>query len=225
MPKIDWTPGQGRRGRPLRRVLGMGQQQGLIVMYGIAAVAVLLTVLAVLGAFDGPGPKLSDPTAGSTNSDGSANGGAVGAIPKDASKSTQFLLVSVQHYADLLTNGQKIVGHTHYPTMAAYARAFGDAKSPAAEFANYRTSPNPEADTTYLNAERQAAAAYGGDHGGRLDQWLRDMAKVKADLGDWVATAAQYQQGSATQATLDAAAATVTQDLATAKTAATSLGG
>ena len=46
------------------------------------------------------------------------------------------------------------------------------------------------------------------------------MEKVKADLGDWVATAAQYQQGSATQAALDAAAATVTQDLATAKSAA-----
>lgn len=225
MPKIDWTPGQGRRGRPLRRVLGMGQQQGLIVMYGIAAVTVLLTVLAVLGAFDDSGPKPSNPTAGSTNPDGSVNTGAAGAIPKDASKSTQFLLISVQHYADLLTNAQKIVGHTHYPTMTAYAQAFSDAKSPAAEFAKYRTSPNPEADTTYLNAERQAAAVYGGDHGGRLDQWLKDMAKVKADLGDWVATAAQYQQGSVTQATLDAATATVTQDLATAKAAALSLSG
>lgn len=224
MPKIDWTTGQGRRGRPLRRVLGMGQRQGLIVMYAIAAVAVLFAVLGVLGAFDGSGPKPSGPTAESTNPDGSVNDGA-GAIPQDASKSTRFLLVSVQHYADLLTNGQNIVGHTHYPTMTAYAQAFGDAKSPPAQFAKYRTSPNPEADTTYLDAERQAAAAYGGGHGGRLDQWLTDMAKVKADLGDWVATAAQYQQGSATQAALDAAAATVTQDLATARTAAASLSG
>lgn len=220
MPKIDWTPGQGRRGRPLRRVLGMGQHQGLLVMYGIAAVAILFAVLAALGAFDGSGPKSSDPAAGSVNPDGSVNGGEGVSIPKDASKSTQFLLVSVQHYTDLLTNGQKIVGHTHYPSIAAYAQAFSDAKSPAAQFAKYRTSPNPEADTSYLNAERQAAAAYGGDHGGRLDQWLKDMEKVKADLGDWVATAAQYQQGSATQAALDAAAATVTQDLATAKSAA-----
>lgn len=226
MPKIDWTPGQGKRGRPLRRVLGMGQQQGLIVMYGIAAAAVLFAVLTAFGAFDGSGPAPSGPTAGeSTNPDGSVNGGAAGAIPKDASKSTRFLLASVQHYADLLTNAQKIVGHTHYPTMIAYAQAFGDAKSPAAEFEKYRMSPNPEADTSYLNAERQAAAAYGGDHRGRLDRWLNDMAKVKADLGDWVATAAQYQQGSATQATLDAAAAAVTQDLATAKTDATSLSG
>ena len=204
----------------MRRVLGMGQQQGLLVMYGIAAVAILFAILGALGTFDGSGPKASDPAAGSVNPDGSVNGGAGASIPKDASKSTQFLLVSVQHYTDLLTNGQKIVGHTHYPNIAAYAQAFGDAKSPAAQFAKYRTSPNPEADTSYLNAERQAAAAYGGDHGGRLDQWLEDMEKVKADLGDWVATAAQYQQGSATQAALDAAAATVTQDLATAKSAA-----
>jgi hypothetical protein len=198
----------------------MGQRQGLLVMYGIAAVAVLFAVLAAFGVLDGSGPEPAGPAAGSTNSDGSFDGGAAADIPQDASKSTQFLLVSVQHYSDLLTAGQKIVGHTHYPTMAAYAQAFGDAKSPAAEFAKYRTSPNPEADTSYLNAERQAAAAYKGGHGGRLDQWLKDMAKVKADLGDWVATAAQYQQGSATQAALDAAAATVTQDLATAKSAA-----
>ena len=49
------------------------------------------------------------------------------------------------------------------------------------------------------------------------------MAKAKADLGDWVATAAQFQQGAAKQAALDAAAATVTQDLATAKADASSL--
>lgn len=221
MPKIDWTPGQGKRGRPLRRVLGMGQQQGLLVMYGLAVIAVVLALAAACGAFDGSGPKPSAQTAGeSTNPDDPAGAPS---IPKDATKSTQILLGSVQHYADLLASGQKIVGTTHYPDMATYAQAFTDASSPAARFSKFRTSPNPESDTTYLNAERQAAAAYGGDHGSRLDAWQRDMAKVKADLGDWVATAAQYQQGAANQAVLDAAASTVTQDLATARDAANSL--
>ena len=32
MPKIDWTPGTGRRGRPLRKLVGMDQRQGLIAL-------------------------------------------------------------------------------------------------------------------------------------------------------------------------------------------------
>lgn len=225
MPKIDWNPGHGRRGRPLRRVLGMGQQQGLLVMYGIAAVAVLFAMAAAFGAFDdSPSNSGGKGTGGANaNADGSGSG-ASPAVPKDSTKTTQLLLGSVQHYADLLASGQKIVGHTHYKDMATYGEAFGNPKSPAAEFAKFRTSPNPEADTTYLDAERQAAAAYGGDHGGTLNQWLNDMAKVKSDLGDWVDTAAQYQQGAAKQAALDAAATTVTQDLAKARTDAGSLG-
>ena len=224
MPKIDWTPGQGRRGRPLRRVLGMGQQQGLLVMYAIAAVAVVFAIAAALGAFDDSDAATAGRGGGSTNPDGSAGGTGSVAAPKDSAKSTQLLLGSVQHYADLLASGQKIVGHTHYADIAAYAKAFSNPNSPAALFAKFRTSPNPEGDISYLDAEHQAAAAYNGDHGGALTTWLNDMAKVKSDLGDWIATAAQYQQGAATQAALDAAAATVTQDLAVAKSAA-SLGG
>lgn len=223
MPKIDWTPGQGRRGRPLRRVLGMGQQQGLLVMYAIAAVAVVFAMAAAFGAFDDPPPK-SPGAAGGSGAGGSGQAGAPGA-PKntDSAKSTQLLQASVQHYTDLLTSGQKIVGHTRYANAAAYGEAYGNPKSPAALFAKYRISPNPESDTTYLDAERQAAAAYGGDHGGTLNQWLNDMAKVKSDLGDWVATASRYQQGAAAQGALDSAAALVNQDLAKAAADADSL--
>jgi len=224
VPKIDWNPGRGRRGRPLRRVLGMGQQQGLLVMYGIAAVAVIFALAAAFGAFGGSSPKSAAGTGGGANTDsGGSGGGTAPAVPKDSSKSTQILLASVQHYADLLASGQKIVGHTRYPGIAAYGQAFGDPNSPAALFVKFRTTPNPEGDTTYLDAGRQAAASYGGDHGGTFDKWTDDMANAKSDLGKWIATAVQYQQGAATQATLDAAAATVTQDLATARTATASL--
>ncbi|WP_194907644.1 hypothetical protein [Catenulispora rubra] len=223
MPKIDWNPGRGRRGRPLRRVLGMGQQQGLLVMYGIAAVVVIFALAAAFGAVGGASPNAAGASGGAnTNSDGSGTGTAP-AVPKDSSKSTRILLASVQHYADLLASGQKIVGHTSYPGIAAYGQAFSDPKSPPAQFVKFRTAPDPEGDTTYLAAASQAAAAYGGDHGGALDQWTNDMAKAKSDLGGWIVTAVRYQQGAATQATLDAAAATVTQDLATAKSAASSL--
>lgn len=223
MPKIDWTPGQGRRGRPLRRVLGMGQRQGLLVMYGLAVVAVVFAMAGACGAFDGGGPQPAARKSGTTNPDGLISG--TPSIPQDASKSTKLLLGSVQHYADLLATGQKIVGHTHYANLTAYSQAFADPSSPAAKFSKFRTSPNPESDTSYLDAERQASAAYGGSHGGTIAKWLNTMAKVKSDLGDWVATAAQYQKGSAPQSALDAAAALVTQDLAAATTTADSLSG
>ena len=227
MPKIDWNPGRGRRGRPLRRVLGMGQHQGLLVMYGLAAVAVLFAFAAAFGVFDGSSPKPAAPVAGAANtdSDGAPAAGASPSAPPDSSKATELLMASVQHYADLLATGQKIVGHTRYPSMSAYDDAFGDPRSPAAALAKFRSTPNPEADTSYLDAEQQAAAAYGGDHRGALSQWLDDMAKAKTHLGQWVVTAGQYQQGSATQAALDAAVGAVNQDLANARSDAGSLSG
>lgn len=217
MPKIDWRPGTGRRGRPLRRVLGMGQRQGLIVLSSVAVVMVVIAAIAALGGFDDT-PKTQTAAGGTAdqNADGDSGGGNAGA-PKDSTKASQILQASVQHYTDLLTDGQKIVGHTHYADMAAYGKAFADPKSPAAAFAKYRISPNPESDTSYIQAETQAAKADGGDHGSTLDKWARDMAKVRTDLGDWAATAVRYQQGTAPQAELDAAVATATQDLATAK--------
>ncbi|MFL6114172.1 MAG: hypothetical protein ACJ786_22855 [Catenulispora sp.] len=223
MPKIDWTPGLGRRSRPLRRVLGMGQRQGLMLLSGIAAVMVLLATIAALGGFDGDAPKASGPADGSE----ARNGGGTAGAPsgKDSSKARQVLLASVQHYSDLLATGQKIVGHTRYADVVAYGRAFSDPKSPAAAFAKYRMAPNPEADTTFVDAAGRAAAADGGHASGALDQWSRDMAKAKADLGDWVAAAADFQQGAVTQAALDTAAAKVTQDLVTAKAEAARLGG
>lgn len=202
----------------------MGQQQGLLVMYGLAAVAVLFAVAVAFGAFGGSGSQSSSGSAaGGTNANADGMAGGIVPVPKDSSKATQLLLGSVQHYTDLLASGQKIVGHTHYSGIAAYGEAFSDPKSPAAEFVKFRTAPNPESDTSYLDAEHQAAAAYGGDHGGTLDKWLNDMAKAKSDLGTWVATAGQYQPGAATQSALDAAATTVTQDLAAAKVDASSL--
>jgi hypothetical protein len=204
----------------------MGQKQGLLVMYGIAAVAVVFAMAAAFGAFDDSPAKAARQGDGSGASGGSGAQGPAGA-PKntDTSKSTQLLLASVQHYADLLASGQKIVGHTHYASVTAYGQAFSNPKSPAATFAKYRVSPNPEADTTYTDAEQQAAAAYGGDHSGAFDQWLNDMAKTKSDLGDWVSAAVQFQQGATSQAKLDAAAGLVTQDLAKAKADTGSLGG
>ncbi|NUR61737.1 MAG: hypothetical protein HOV87_24210 [Catenulispora sp.] len=219
MPKIDWTPGLGRHGRPLRRVLGMGQRQGLVLLSGLAAVIVLLAVVSALGGFsDGSGSAAAADGAGANqNADGGAAGGGNGADGlKGSAQASKLLTDAVQHYADLLATGQKIVGTTGYPDPMAYSKAYADPKSPAAALAKFRISPNPESDTSYQAAADKAAAAY-GKHRSALNQWSRDMEKAKEDLASWVAMAAEFQQGAAKQPDLDAAAALVTGDLATAK--------
>ncbi|NUR27513.1 MAG: hypothetical protein HOV83_17005 [Catenulispora sp.] len=216
MPKIDWTPGLGRRGRPLRRILGMGQRQGLIVLFSLAAVMVLVATISALGGFD-DAPSASERYAGGAqNVDGAGGVPVVNDGAKGSAKAVELLQASTQHYSDLFAAGQKIIGTTRYADPAAYGRAYADPKSPAAQFVKYRQSPNPESDTSYLQTEDQAAAAYGG-RPKALRQWSSDMSKVKWDLGDWVAAAARFQRGEASQAELDAAAAKVTQDLAAAK--------
>lgn len=222
MPKIDWTPGLGRHGRPLRRVLGMGQRQGLLVLSGLAAVIVLLAVVSALGGFsDDPAPAGAADRAGtSQNADGAAADGAAGAAGADGLKgsaeASKVLTDSVQHYTDLFATAQKIVGTTAYPDLMAYSKAYADPKSPAAVLAKFRISPNPESDTSYQAAADKAAAAY-GKHRSALNQWSHDMEQAKEDLASWIATAARFQQGAAKQADLDAAAVLVTKDLATAK--------
>ena len=196
----------------------MGQRQGLIVLSGIAAVMVLFAVVTSLGGFGDDSPQTASRTgAGGTGTGPGTDpaGGSKDGV-KGSAKAAQILQSSLQHYSDLLATGQKIVGATHYADIAAYDQAYTDPKSPAAAFAKFRISPNPEADTSYTQAAYQAAAAY-GSRPKVLNQWSADMANVKGDLADWVVAAAQFQQGALKQADLDAATAKVTQDLTTAK--------
>lgn len=203
----------------------MGQRQGLLILSGLAVVMVLLALASSCGAFDDEAGSAGDGGRTTTNADQAA-GGADGAAGdaggsgadglKGSAKASKLLLDSVQHYTDLFATGQKIVGTTRYPDPVAYSKAYADPASPAAALAKFRISPNPEADTTYLAAAERARQAY-GKHSSALNQWSRDMETMKEDLGSWVATAAQYQQGAVAQADLDAAAATVTKDLATVK--------
>jgi hypothetical protein len=231
MPKIDWTPGTGRRGRPIRKMLGITQRQGLILMAGLAGVMVLLAGFAAIGGFDG-----SAKAATSQGSAGAASGGGAArqpgpstpttTIPADPAKATKLLQASTQHYADLFAQGQKIVGEKRYADQKAYGEAFANPKSAAALFAAYRTKPNPEADSTYSAAFAEAGKAFGSTAPPAvLGQWSADMVKVKTDLSAWVGTAVQYQSSAASQGDLDSAAAKVTADLAAAKADAALVGG
>jgi hypothetical protein len=231
MPKIDWAPGAGRRGRPIRRVVGMGQKQGLIVLCALFGLSVLVAGYAAIGGFDQPAKAAAGASGGAYGSgaDG-ASGGSGGApaanTPADPAAASKVLQASTQHYADVFAQGQKIVGHTRYADQAAYGKAFSDAKSPAAQFSAYRISPNPEADASYSAAATAARKKFGSHRpSAALGAWSTDMVKAKTDLSAWVGVAVRFQTGGASQGDLDAAAAKVTADLAAAKADAVAAGG
>lgn len=214
MPSIDWTPGRGRRGRPVRRILGIDQRQGLIILGVVAGVMVLLAGYTALGGFGGGKSSVFQGTVS-----GSSGSGAKGADPgpavKDKAGAAKVVGDSVQHYTDMFTAGQQIVGAKGYGSMRDYAKAFDDPSSPAARFARYRSDPNPEADTSYIAAFQRAASVLGSDK--PLGKWEKDMGQVQSDLAAWVTAAVQYQQGAATQSAADAAAARVSAALASAR--------
>jgi hypothetical protein len=231
VPKIDWNPGTGSRGRPIRTVLGIDQRQALILLSVLSGVMVLTAGYAALGGFD-------NPAAASASSPGASGGAAAGGgpgprvattsvspIPADPAKASKLLLASTQHYADMFAAGQKIVGHTQYPDLKAQSQAVATKTSPAAELIAYRQAPNPEADVTYLTVLSQAQAAFGtASPPAVLGTWSTDMGKVHDDLSSWVDTAVRYQSSSASQAQLNAAAGVVTADLAAAEAVATKAG-
>jgi hypothetical protein len=231
MRKIDWNPGLGRHGRPIRTLVGITQRQGLIVLSVLSGVMVLLAGYAAIGGFD-------HPVAAATSSAGRASGGGSGGpgggpavvtssvspVPADPAKASKLLLASTQHFADMFAAGQKIVGHTRYADMRTLSQAVANKNSPAAQLIAYRDKPNPEADVTYTTALNQASQAFGtGTRPSGLEAWSTDMGKVHSDLTSWIGIAAQYQSSAATQADLDAAAAAVTADLTAAKADATKI--
>ncbi len=189
----------------------------------------LLAGYAAIGGFDGSAKAATSQSPGGSgglSQDPAAIATATSAVPADPAKASKLLQASTQHYADLLAQGQKIVGHTRYADPKAYGQAFTDPKSPAALFAAYRTKPNPEADSSYSDAFTKAGAAFGtATRPAALEKWSSAMVKAKNDLSAWVTLAVQYQSSTASQPDLGAAAALVTGDLATAKADAVAAGG
>jgi len=216
MPSIDWTPGRGRRGRPIRRILGIDQRQGLVILGVLAAVMVLLAGYTLLGGFRGVKDSAFQGTVSRSSGSG-VKGPDAGPVvmPSNAAGAAKAVADSTEHYADMFTVGQQIVGTQGYATMQDFAKAVADPSSPAARFARYRVDPNPEADTSYLTAFGEAASVLG--ESGPLAKWKKDMTAVQADLAAWAGTAVRFQQGAATPSDVAAAGASVSASLAAAR--------
>jgi hypothetical protein len=223
MPRIDWTPGRGRRGRPVRRILGIDQRQGLLILGVLAGVMVLLAGYTLLGGFRSVRDSAFQGTVSRSSGSG-VRGSGTGPVvmPTNAAGAAKAVTDSTAHYADMFTVGQQIIGGHGYASMQDFAKAFADPSSPAARFAQYRVDPNPEADTSYLTAFGEAASVLGETR--PLAAWKKDMTAVQAGLASWVDTAVRFQQGDATQSDVAAAGASVSASLAAARADAAAVG-
>ncbi|MGH7745005.1 MAG: hypothetical protein ACREQ5_09430 [Candidatus Dormibacteria bacterium] len=140
------------------------------------------------------------------------------ASPADREGAFAVLTANIAHYRNVFEQGQAIIDHTQYANGEEVRVAMEDPSSAAARFLDYRENSNPELDMTFLDAFRQADKGFTThDEPQAIRDWVDDMSFMHDDLARWVHVAVDYQSSTKSQVDLDAAAATVRQDLAQAE--------
>jgi hypothetical protein len=129
------------------------------------------------------------------------------------------LTANIAHYRSTFEQGQANLSQAQYANDEEGSAAREDPTSTAARFRDYRKNVNPELDMSFLAAFRQADKPFTADNEPQaLRDWVDDMSFMYDDLSLWVHVAVDYQTSPSTsQADLDAAAATVRQDLVKAE--------
>ncbi len=128
-----------------------------------------------------------------------------------------ILTANIAHYRDEFQQGQNIVGTTQYADAWEGLAAMEDPTSAAARFRDYRQFPGPETDVSYMDAFRQADNHLtAANEPPVISDWMNDMGTMQTDLNKWVHVVVDYQIRNRSQTDLDAAAATVNEDLAKA---------
>ena len=88
----------------------------------------------------------------------------------------------------------------------------------ASRFRDYRKSPNPESDLSFLDAFKKADGYdTAANEPNAIGTWRDDMDAASSDLSEWVNLAAGWQIGEHTTAQLQAAEAKVNAALAKAR--------
>jgi hypothetical protein len=225
-PPDDRT-GHHRAGHQRGGLPGRGHRRRLTAGHWVAIGVVAFMVLSVI-------VYLADPHAG--ESPRARTAGAVTAMPTTAgpvpstvpthlapasvrNHAAMILRTAVDHYARTFARGQAIVGTTQYPNATAGLAALENPNSAASRFAAWRKSTGIERDvSTYMNAFHKADAGFNAsDEPASISQWMQDTGTLQADISHWIYVVVSYQISEASQADLDAAAATVRADVKTAR--------
>lgn len=136
----------------------------------------------------------------------------------DKAKISAILTGSVDHYQHLLALGEQALGTTQYATANAGLAAFNDPNSAASRFRDYRQSPNPESDLSFLTAFKKADNFYtAANEPAAISTWRDDMDTVSTALNEWVNLAVGWQIHEKTTPQLQAAEAKIEHDVAKAR--------
>lgn len=136
----------------------------------------------------------------------------------NGSSARRVLSANVDHYEQLLSEGEQILGATPYPDAQAGLAAMSDPGSPASRFRDYRQHPNPEQDLSYNEAFTKADASYtASDEPAALGAWREHMTEAQSELVAWIQDAASWQISEIPTTKLHADAAKVRHDLAAAR--------
>ncbi len=109
-------------------------------------------------------------------------------------KVRRILTGSVDHYAQLFTQGKQALGTTQYASASAGLAAFKDKNSAASRFSRYRMTSKVERDVTYLTAFARANHFYtAANEPTAISTWRDDMGSLTTDLDHWVSTAVDWQ--------------------------------
>jgi hypothetical protein len=129
-----------------------------------------------------------------------------------------ILMASINHYAALLAEGERILGSTQYANATAGLDAFSDPDSAASRFSAYRKSPNPENDLSFTSAFEKADRYFtAANEPHAISDWRDEMIQAQGNLAHWVTDAVSWQIKEISTSKLEADASTVRNDLARAE--------
>jgi len=130
-----------------------------------------------------------------------------------------ILTAAVNYYASTFARGQAMVGNTQYPNASVGLAAMENPDSAASRFAEWRKSTGIEENvSTYESAFSRADAGFNAsDEPASISQWMQDAGNLQGDISQWINVVVSYQISTASQANLDAAAATVRTDIKDAR--------
>lgn len=137
------------------------------------------------------------------------------ASPADREAAFAVLTANIAHYRSIFEQSQVIIGLAQHANGEEAMVAMAEPTSVAARFQYYRKNSDPEFDTSFLDAFRQADRYFTADNEPQaIRDWVDDMSFMHDDLSRWMHVAVDYHSS---QTDVDAAAETVRQDLAKAQ--------
>lgn len=136
----------------------------------------------------------------------------------EKAKVIAILTANVNHYAAVLTLGEKTLGTTQYATAQQGNQAFNNPNSAASRFSAFQKTYDPAGDESYLAAFKKADSYYtAANEPSAITTWEDDMTTATGALAEWVPIAVGWQIHQDATAQLHGAEQRIQAGLSTAR--------